>query len=132
MRGTHFLYRSTIFSYSFCSFGDILRTSSRKPGIRTRPSASVKPAMTRIRSLSGSDVAPPSMPLWIGFEMADSTCEMQARRSVRALRRDRTRRTRLDACVDDAAQAERQARDVLAQPVRVADEDHVDVADQVL
>lgn len=44
----------------------------------------------------------------------------------------RVARFHLDTRVDYAAQAEGQAGNVLAQPVRVADENHVDVADEVL
>lgn len=38
----------------------------------------------------------------------------------------------LERRVDDAAQSEREARNILANPVRVGNENHVNVADEVL
>lgn len=99
--------------------------------MRTAPSLSVKLARTRTRSLSGSEVTPPQMPEWVNSGFDDAICG--ARHGERVTEGVREgQEAHLDGRVDDAAQAKRQARDSFAKPVRVADEDYVDVSDEVL
>lgn len=98
----------------------------------TRPSASVKLASNRTMSTRGSLTTPPCMP-----ECRSGWSLLTCRENAVSFRPAKRRKTPVafthgQSSMYNTAQAERQARHVLANPVRVGHENDIDVANEML